>query len=70
MVFANRAMLWTWSWDKELCGDSIDIDFNLLSGSWEVELGVVQLAWSAFGGCLTLKLAINAELLWGTVSSP
>ena len=29
------------------------------------ELGVVQLAWSAFGGCLTLKLAINAELLWG-----
>ena len=26
---------------------------------------MVQLAWSAFGGCLTLKLAINAELLCG-----
>lgn len=66
MVFASRAMLWTRSWDKELCGDSIDIDFNLLSGSWEVELGVVQLSWSAFGGRLTtLKLAVNAKLLWG-----
>ena len=28
-------------------------------------MGVVQLAWSAFGGCLTLKHAVNAELLWG-----
>ena len=55
----------TGSWGKELGGGSIDIDFNLLSGSWEVELGVVQLAWSAFGGCLTLRLAVNAVLLWG-----
>lgn len=25
---------------------------------------MVQLAWSAFGDCLTLKLAVDAELLW------
>lgn len=31
----NRAMLGTGSCDKELGGGSIDIDFNLLSGSWE-----------------------------------
>lgn len=29
-------MLGTGSWGKELAGGSIDIDFNLLSGSWEV----------------------------------
>lgn len=29
-------MLGTGSWGKELGGGSIDIDFNLLSGSWEV----------------------------------
>ena len=32
-------MLGTGSWGKELGGGSIDIDFNLLSGSWEVRVG-------------------------------
>ena len=32
------AMLGTGSWGKELGGGSIDIDFNLLSGSWEVRV--------------------------------
>ncbi len=31
-------MLGTGSWGKELGGGSIDIDFNLLSGSWEVRV--------------------------------
>lgn len=39
MVFASRAMLGTGSWGKELGGGSIDIDFNLLSGSWGVACG-------------------------------
>lgn len=34
-------MLGTGSWGKELGGGSIGIDFNLLSGSWEV-------VWLAF----------------------
>ena len=31
-------MLGTGSWGKELGGGSIDIDFNLLRGSWEVRV--------------------------------
>lgn len=31
-------MLETESWGKKLGGGSIDIDFNLLSGSWEVRV--------------------------------
>lgn len=49
MVFANRAMLWTGSWDKELGGGSIDIDFNLLSGSWEVR--VTRFFFAVEAGC-------------------
>lgn len=45
----NRAMLGTGSWGKELGGGSIDIDFNLLRGSWEVELGVLWLFCLAVG---------------------
>lgn len=38
-------MLGTGSWGKELGGGSIDIDFNLLSGSWEVHVALFFLRW-------------------------
>lgn len=38
-------MLGTGSWGKELGGGSIDIDFNLLSGSWEVRVARFFLRW-------------------------
>ena len=38
---------------------------TLLSSSASISFGGKNRTKGAFGGCLTLKLAVNAELLWG-----
>ncbi len=48
-------MLGTGSWGKELGGGSIDIDFNLLSGSWEVRVARFFLRWRLDEGVVLLR---------------